>query len=299
MVQASQMTGNGTMQIWKYYKDSFMYKEHAYLLYPDSSIKFLNEKYQFFDGQGNIIETFYIGKNDGTHDTTNHSISKYVYDDNMNITSRIDKTKDYTGNWVGSLKEDYAYNAENVITENAKYLWNRSNNFWYKYHNSIYEYDSSSKMSKKKYYTSKDSVTWDPINLTTFDYTECNNISHEFFYIWDTLISDFVLGSFKNYYWQKYFYDENTEDTNEDFVSAIYPNPSANYFNLIFESEMAGQGVIEIHDVSGKIIFQENIKVQKQVNNYTWDASNVPSGLYFMNISMGDLHKIMKIVKYP
>jgi|TARA_B110000196_G_scaffold183633_1_gene157309 hypothetical protein len=52
---------------------------------------------------------------------------------------------------------------------------------------------------------------------------------------------------------------------------SVYPNPSNGNVNIL------GNGLINIYDMNGRVVEQKNIN-----NNYLWNTSDVPSGIYFL-----------------
>ena len=70
----------------------------------------------------------------------------------------------------------------------------------------------------------------------------------------------------------------------------VYPNPTKNILNI--ESNSFEVSSVEIHDVLGKRVFQQN-----GLNNNQIDISNLTNGIYIMKINADGKTLTRKIIK--
>ena len=66
---------------------------------------------------------------------------------------------------------------------------------------------------------------------------------------------------------------------------AVYPNPSQGRFNLTFQSATEESLSVEILDISGKVVHTETIDYSVGEINKFISASNLSTGVYFLNIN--------------
>ena len=67
----------------------------------------------------------------------------------------------------------------------------------------------------------------------------------------------------------------------------IYPNPAKDVLTVTVESLQRGQLVIELTDMSGRTLFSEKYEKQQFAFEQTLDTSELPNGLYVINILQG------------
>lgn len=90
-----------------------------------------------------------------------------------------------------------------------------------------------------------------------------------------------------------------TEILNQDVPSisaTIYPNPNNGYFTISTTLNQNLKCSIEIYDIKGHIIYQENSQIKAGNNFNGIDLSQVAKGLYFAKIQLGEQcynHKII------
>jgi sugar lactone lactonase YvrE len=92
---------------------------------------------------------------------------------------------------------------------------------------------------------------------------------------------------------------ENTTDINR-FINSneqviIYPNPNTGKFKLIVNGHLLANVQIEVYNTLGEKVYQYTN--QQTSYNSTIDLSSQPSGVYFINISMGSKQYTKKIIK--
>ncbi len=80
--------------------------------------------------------------------------------------------------------------------------------------------------------------------------------------------------------------------------TSVYPNPSRNQFSFNFkdiEAKSSENVSVNIFDNTGNLVYSKsNININSSLS---WNASDMPSGLYIVRISGNSTNKIFKIVK--
>ncbi len=76
----------------------------------------------------------------------------------------------------------------------------------------------------------------------------------------------------------------------------IYPNPASDYINLVLPGDFNNLIRLEIMDLSGKQIANQNLKKDQQINK-TISVQDLPSGLYFVKIVFSDRIVLEKFIK--
>ena len=77
----------------------------------------------------------------------------------------------------------------------------------------------------------------------------------------------------------------------------VFPNPGSGLINISVQQEEAiGACGLTLFDISGSEVRRMSINIEKGINNYLMDASDLPAGIYFIRID-NDLFS-SEIVKY-
>lgn len=74
----------------------------------------------------------------------------------------------------------------------------------------------------------------------------------------------------------------------------VVPNPVSNIASLTYYAENAELTQFKIYDLSGKIMFQNQVESDKGVNSVSFDTENYNSGLYFVEIVTNNEPKKIK-----
>jgi hypothetical protein len=84
----------------------------------------------------------------------------------------------------------------------------------------------------------------------------------------------------------------------EAFSYLVKPNPNRGQFVLDLFSEAKGNYSVRIIDITGKPVFDTKAEFNKGQNNKEFDLTNVPKGVYFIQIVNTSLNEysIDKIV---
>ncbi len=71
---------------------------------------------------------------------------------------------------------------------------------------------------------------------------------------------------------------------NDEFIK-VYPNPSSTgVFTIDFTSNENKQSSIRVFDLDGKLIYNEDITIRTGLTKFELKLSNIPSGIYLLNI---------------
>lgn len=90
----------------------------------------------------------------------------------------------------------------------------------------------------------------------------------------------------------------NFDDFSETTSLKFYPNPFNNELTIEISTAEGGAAQLKLNDVMAGILWQKNEHVVKGVNKFTYSWSNIPAGLYFLEIKIGNstfVHKIVKV----
>lgn len=85
-----------------------------------------------------------------------------------------------------------------------------------------------------------------------------------------------------------------TEIENSSFN--LFPNPSQGMVTISMEGIATGEISMEVIDVTGKIVFTQNVLFDGNKTNYTLDLSSLENGTYLINISMQEGTATRRIV---
>ena len=88
-----------------------------------------------------------------------------------------------------------------------------------------------------------------------------------------------------------------SENSTEDIIANIYPNPTSNIANLQLSIKKTMNLEIGVYDVLGKKVQQiKNTKFIKGIHNISFDASNLESGTYFIKSQSNEMVNNIKFV---
>ena len=78
-------------------------------------------------------------------------------------------------------------------------------------------------------------------------------------------------------------------------MSGNYPNPFNSSTNIKIDIPQANEVALFVYDINGRIV--ETIhsgKLNAGSHIFSWNASNVSSGLYFISLKTGKFNKVIK-----
>lgn len=79
----------------------------------------------------------------------------------------------------------------------------------------------------------------------------------------------------------------------EKYRITIYPNPNNGVFQMEIENSYPAGSIMELMDITGKILFQENLSEQRR----TIDISGYENGLYFLRIWIENDQGVFRVIK--
>ncbi len=92
--------------------------------------------------------------------------------------------------------------------------------------------------------------------------------------------------------------DIRTTRINQGITSiALLPNPSRSNTTLLLDSQHSGDANIEIRDISGKVLMNQTTFVQDGSNSFGLETQNLPQGIYFVRIQVGNTMEVTKFIK--
>lgn len=82
---------------------------------------------------------------------------------------------------------------------------------------------------------------------------------------------------------------------NEDFVK-VFPNPTSNIINIIFEEEIKDKIVITLSDIQGKVFINKEMDGSSN-DNIQLNLQKLTIDIYFISVKMGNKMFTSKIIK--
>ncbi|MES2726345.1 MAG: agmatine deiminase family protein [Bacteroidota bacterium] len=105
----------------------------------------------------------------------------------------------------------------------------------------------------------------------------------------------------QGYYRIQFSYGTNIEAIKvepKNYLFAAFPNPAANQLNVPFQLLNNAQVNIQVLDITGKIWVEKQVKSAMGLQTEILDINNLPSGLYFYNLSIdGQMINTRKFLK--
>ena len=79
---------------------------------------------------------------------------------------------------------------------------------------------------------------------------------------------------------------------NKGFELSVYPNPTQGILNLKFEESSNSVIQVQLLNGSGQLVLNQNLSsTTNQI-----DLSNLPKGIYFLNVSNNERRELKKII---
>ncbi|MFN9953579.1 MAG: T9SS type A sorting domain-containing protein, partial [bacterium] len=69
---------------------------------------------------------------------------------------------------------------------------------------------------------------------------------------------------------------------------SMFPNPAVDYAHVMLQSEASGNGTIRITDLSGRVVFEQNVSMKTGVQPFTLETRSLTMGTYLVSVSMAD-----------
>jgi len=237
----------------------------------------------------------------------------YTYDENNNLIEKLYQQRmGFT--WVDWSKFTYIYDWNNNLVEDLIESF-INDSCWVNCRKNFYSYDPNNNLIEKLSQQWKDSI-WTDSSKTLNTYNGNNNLIEQFYKVWDG--SDWV-----NYSKGSYTYDGNNnqiEALNQAWNDSSWVNVDRNIYSYIvsdieqFEGKVITYGlsnnypnpfnpstkinyqipelsfiIIKVFDILGNEI-ETLVDEEKPAGIYelTWNAANLPSGVYFYQLKAVD-----------
>ncbi len=65
---------------------------------------------------------------------------------------------------------------------------------------------------------------------------------------------------------------------------AVYPNPVADAVKVSFNTSFSGHGIIRIMDISGRVLYSEDVWLEKGTNEFTMQTGDINRGVYLLSV---------------
>ena len=79
--------------------------------------------------------------------------------------------------------------------------------------------------------------------------------------------------------------------------AAIYPNPVVDVMNVVLNPGKANSGLVSIHDMSGRSVFNRNYELQSNtLSTVQIPVSHIPSGVYLVKVQVGTSSVSHKVI---
>lgn len=79
--------------------------------------------------------------------------------------------------------------------------------------------------------------------------------------------------------------------------ASLFPNPSERYFTWRMNSNIPQGGVVKVTDALGRVVYQQEKKLNKGDNELRMDLGNLPKGIYQLEYSGSGLRSATRLIK--
>jgi len=86
------------------------------------------------------------------------------------------------------------------------------------------------------------------------------------------------------------------ESLDEVVTYSIYPNPASSSVTLLLDNPNNDAMDVQIVDLSGTVVYSENMQLQSGVNQKTIQLNNFKSGVYFLILNNKNVHSSQKLI---
>jgi len=301
---------------WKNnFKELYIYDDNSNMLFAYGDVwadtVWNNDlKYSYtYDAIGNMLTG--ISQTWGIIDWDNIAHETYTYDDANNRLSYLGEVWNDTV-WLYNNKNEYSYNSLDYLMTNVAQEW--LSGTWEFTQKESYTYSVFGGVESLLMEAWED-FNWVNFSLAQYNYDEYGNSLSGQYLSWDgsvwTQNMDGLLELNYNYcteveYFIGYFMEGMYSSmlvgvdqyVNMDFADISFgPNPSKGLSTLSFSSDAGGFVDISMYSSSGiniVSIYQGEIIAGK--HNFTISTSNLPNGLYFINIINNNNTKTIKVI---
>jgi hypothetical protein len=88
-----------------------------------------------------------------------------------------------------------------------------------------------------------------------------------------------------------------TTPANGSLSISIFPNPAKNYVNISVSAIDNGSGQLELVDILGKVIYQQDISLSSGTTVTRLDLSSYETGQYLIRFTSSTVNKVTKVIK--
>lgn len=88
-----------------------------------------------------------------------------------------------------------------------------------------------------------------------------------------------------------------TTDLGRDVQLTVAPNPVADQLNLNLNSSLTGTFQARLFDVAGRQWLSRDLELNGGSNSFNFEASGLPAGVYFLQLTNGTRSTAMRVVK--
>lgn len=141
---------------------------------------------------------------------------------------------------------------------------------------------------------------WKSLNNVTFQYEIADStvyfVKRSNGEVWKVVFKGFGGSANGNYIFTKELV--HTAPTDIEEVAgiqslSIFPNPAKTQFNLVYNSNETQTATVQILDMSGRIVLQDNILLQSGLNQQTISTANLQQGMYLVLLNGNKTQKLI------
>ncbi|MCS6903799.1 MAG: fibronectin type III domain-containing protein [Bacteroidia bacterium] len=89
-----------------------------------------------------------------------------------------------------------------------------------------------------------------------------------------------------------------TDNSSSDETQVrVYPNPTQGGIIVDLVSTIEAQGVVRVIDITGKIVYEQNVDMSRGQVNLSVDLSAQPAGIYFLELRAPNIFKSLKVIR--
>lgn len=210
---------------------------------------------------------------------------EYIYDGTGNLIKWVTWSME-NYDWIPGSKYEYGYGASGKLASETDYVWNLNRSVWIPTTRYEYEHHTNGlRIETTKFSWNPNDAIWVGSYRTILILDAEGDIFVLNLFNWDQNNNDWVIGT-RTFYYYNHLNAVNLRT--EDDMFLIYPNPTSNIINITGLNQPVG---VKIYSVQGQLLKSVN-----QVNS-TIDLSDLPNGIYILNLTMGTHVLRERIVK--
>ena len=290
----------------EYWSNGQLYKIRRYTYTYDANNNMLTDLYEdwengqwvnglrytyTYDANNNMLT--YLREYGGYGEWVYTSRSTYTYDANNNRLSYLHERWE-NGQWVDGWRETYTYDANNnMLTDLYEYGVNGQ---WVNDYRNTYTYDVQDNMISLWHHVWLNS-SWIPRDSWTdgfprprpFQISDSGGNEYNFYSFYNiTFIYKLIVTEVES---------QNGELPESYSLSQNYPNPFNPSTTYRYSIPTQSKVVIKVFDILGNEI-ETLVNEEKPIGNYEvkFDATALPSGVYFCQLKAGDFIQVKKML---